>query len=122
MSFTTRITGLLKKAGYFTANPTYQYNRIVSELKTYKLKISILLRVMAYFIQRTGLTDWTRGLDSAKLLIIPLHLFRNHLIHFVRITGIACAFEPRFARYSALFEKRKPTLVLKPAIFNTAVS
>ena len=31
-----------------------------------------------------------------------LHLFWNHLTHLVRITGIACAFKPRFARYGVL--------------------
>ena len=31
-----------------------------------------------------------------------LHLFWNHLTHLVRITGISCAFEPRFACYGVL--------------------
>ena len=37
------------------------------------------------------------------------------LTRLVRITGIACAFEPHFAH----FEKReKPTILLKPAILS----
>ena len=51
-----------------------------------------------------------------------LRLFWNHLTHLVRITGIACAFESRFARYAVLQIRWKSTVVLKPAIFDSAVS
>ena len=70
-----------------------------------------------YCKMRTGL-----GKIAHNVFKYYLRLFWNHLTHLVRITGIACAFEPRFARYGVHQIRWKSTVALKPAIFDSAVS
>ena len=39
-------------------------NGVAAIMKTFDFLFGLILAERAYFIQRTGLTDWTRGLDS----------------------------------------------------------
>ena len=75
---------------------------------------------------RTGLTDWTRGLNSAKLLIIAfqyrIHLLWNHLTHLVKITGIAMLLNLALHRTTVCLNKVKTNFSFKQGIFDTAVS
>ena len=74
-----------------------------------------LLYLTAYCKMQTGLSKIAHNAFQ-----YPFHLFWNHFTHLVRITGIACAFEPHLACYGML--KKSENQLLKSAIFDTIVS
>ena len=71
-------------------------------IKTYMLHIVYIY----YSINKNQGPNAKCGLDSGKLLTMHFNTVYTysgkHLTHLVRIPGIACAFEPRFARYGTL--------------------